>query len=44
MGRLKKYEKMFLGYVCQKCGHEWVAKESEPKKCASCSSRTWRVE
>jgi uncharacterized OB-fold protein len=34
-----------MGYRCERCGHEWVPRESdqEPKVCPKCKSPYWSV-
>ena len=34
------------GYVCERCGHKWVPRETtteEPKVCPKCKSPYWNV-
>jgi predicted Zn-ribbon and HTH transcriptional regulator len=36
--------KNILGYVCERCGHEWVKRQNspgEPKVCPKCKSPYW---
>jgi uncharacterized OB-fold protein len=30
------------GLKCQRCGHVWVPRTANPKKCAGCGSPYWR--
>jgi len=29
--------------TCQRCGHEWIARESPPGTCAKCRNPNWRT-
>ena len=39
-------EKSVTGYVCDKCGHDWIPKKETvglPKICPECKTHLWNV-
>jgi rubrerythrin len=39
MGKIK-----LSGYVCERCGHKWVARNKQtPRVCPKCKSPYWNI-
>lgn len=42
---MKKVPITLMGYRCERCGHEWVPRDTlkEPRVCPKCKSPYWNV-